>query len=93
MQLTHPSGRLAFISASLIALFFCSGAQAYDLTDMYPDKLAMDAAKSVLSNSENAEGEGQIQEMKRGKFLQMTVWSNGIESDFKWGDRREKFEE
>lgn len=48
MQFTRTSGRMACISAALIALFFYSGAQAYDLTEMYPDRRAMDAAnKSV----------------------------------------------
>ena len=82
---------------STVGQLLIEGEQGLDNSYLYllriPPRLAMDAAKSVLSNSENTEGEGQIQEMKRGKFLQMTVWSNGIESDFKWGDRREKFEE
>jgi TPR repeat protein len=50
MQSIQNSGRLAFISATLMALFFHSGifAQSYDLTEMYPDKRAMTAAnKSV----------------------------------------------
>ena len=50
MQSIFHSGRVALISAALIALFLHSGvlAQNYDLTEMYPDKRAMDAAnKSV----------------------------------------------
>ena len=44
MQSNRTSGRMAFISAALMALFFYGGVQAYDLTEMYPDKRAMDAA-------------------------------------------------
>jgi TPR repeat protein len=50
MLLNHTRGRMAFVSATLMMLFFHNGlfAQGYDLTEMYPDKRAMDAAnKSV----------------------------------------------
>ncbi len=71
------------------------GEQGLDNSYLYllrvPPKLAVEAAKSVLSNTEDQE-EDQIEKMKRGNFIQMTVWSNGVESDFKFGDRRDKYQ-
>lgn len=58
-----------------------------------PPYLARSAAKSVLIDGREREEEDQIQEMERGNFYNMTVWSNGVESDFKLGDRRSKFQE
>jgi len=46
-----------------------------------------------MAERERDDGEDQISQMKRGDFLNITVWSNGTESDFKLGDRRDKFQE
>jgi hypothetical protein len=71
------------------------GEQGLDNSYLYllrvPPRLAAEAAKSVLSSTKDQE-EDQIEEMKRGKFIQMTVWSDGVESDFKLGDKREKYQ-
>lgn len=71
------------------------GEQGLDNSFLYllriPPSLAREAARSVLTDARDEE-EDQIQEMKRGNFYSMTVWSDGIESDFKMGDRRDKFE-
>ena len=63
--------------------------------DLYrvPTKLAKQAAKSVLSNTEGKEGSDEVVRMQRGDFLMITVWSNGTESDYKLGDKRDKFGE
>jgi len=73
------------------------GEQGLDKSFLYllriPPKLAREAARSVLTDSRDKDEEDQIQEMKRGNFYNLTVWSDGINSDFKLGDRRDKFEE
>jgi len=73
------------------------GEQGLDKSYLYllriPPSLAREAARSVLSDAKDKEEEDQIQEMRRGNFYVMTVWSNGVTSDFKLGDRRDKFQE
>jgi len=73
------------------------GEQGLDKSFLYllriPPNLAREAVKSVLSDAKDKEEEDQIQEMKLGNVYNMTVWSNGVDSDFKLGDRRSKFEE
>jgi hypothetical protein len=57
-----------------------------------PTKLAREAARSAMSEGAKDDGEDQVSQMKRGNFLGITLWSNGIESDVKLGDRRNKFQ-
>ncbi len=82
---------------STVGQMLIEGEQGLDKSFLYlvriPPYLAREAAKSVLSNAKDKGEEEQIQEMKRGNFYSITVWSDGIESDFKLGDRRSKFEE
>ena len=82
---------------STVGQMLIEGEQGLDKSFLYlvriPPYLAREAAKSVLSDAKDKGKEEQIQEMKRGNFYSITVWSDGIESDFKLGDRRSKFEE
>lgn len=82
---------------STVGQMLIEGEQGLDKSFLYlvriPPNLAREAAKSILSDSKDKGEEEQIQEMKRGNFYSITVWSDGIESDFKLGDRRSKFEE
>ncbi len=82
---------------SSLGQMLIEGEQGLDKSFLYlvriPPYLARAAAKSVLSDAKDKGEEDQIQEMKRGNFYSITVWSDGIESDFKLGDRRSKFEE
>lgn len=73
------------------------GEQGLDKSFLYllriPPKLAREATRSVLTESKDKEKEDEIQKMRRGNFYMMTVWSDGVSSDFKLGDRRDKFQE
>jgi len=73
------------------------GEQGLDKSFLYllriPPKLAREATRSVLTETKDKEEEDQIQTMKRGNFYSLTVWSDGVNSDFKLGDRRDKFQE
>jgi hypothetical protein len=83
---------------SSLGQILIEGEQGLDMSYLYllrvPPKLAMKAAVSALSESEeskeNAE-EDEVSQMKRGDYLVVTLWSNGVESDYKLGDKREKF--
>jgi hypothetical protein len=46
----------------------------------------------VLTNREEEQEKEQIYEMKMGKFLVLTVWSDGETSEVKTGDKREKYQ-
>lgn len=82
---------------SSVGLLLIEGEQGLDKSFLYllrvPTKLAKEAAKSVMSNAEEQEGIDEVVKMQRGDFLMITVWSDGIESDFKLGDKRDKFAE
>ena len=85
------------IIESTVGQMLIEGEQGLDKSYLYlvriPPNLAREAAKSVLSDGRDKGEEEQIQEMRRGNFYSLTVWSDGIHSDFKLGDRRSKFEE
>ena len=81
---------------STVGQLLIEGEQGLDNSYLYllriPTWLVKGAAKSMISNA-NEDGEGEvIYEMKMGKFMKATVWSNGEESDMKLGDKREKFQ-
>ncbi len=82
---------------STVGQMLIQGEQGLDGSYLYlvrvPPKLAREAARSAMSEGSKDDGEDQISQMKRGDFLGITVWSNGTESDFKLGDRRDKFRE
>ncbi len=72
------------------------GEQGLDNSYLYllriPTWLVKDAAISVLSGSENEQQEEQMYEMKMGKFLVMTLWSDGEVSEVKTGDKRDRYQ-
>ena len=81
---------------SSVGQMLIQGEQGLDMSYLYlvhvPPKLAMGAARSAMSEGVKEDGEDQVNKMKRGDFLVLTVWSNGTDSDFKLGDRRNKFQ-
>jgi hypothetical protein len=82
---------------STLGLLIIEGEQALDKSFLYllrvPKKLARQAAKSVMSADEGNQENSEIMQMQRGDFVRITVWSDGIESDYKLGDKRDKFSE
>jgi len=80
---------------STVGQMLIVGEQGLDGSYLYlvrvPPKLAREAARSAMSEGSKDDGEDQVSQMKRGDFLGITLWSNGIESDVKLGDRRNKF--
>jgi len=82
---------------SSVGQMLIEGEQGLDKSFLYllriPPNLARAATKSVLTDAKDKKEADEIQEMKRGNFYNMTVWGNGVESDFKLGDRRSKFQE
>jgi hypothetical protein len=82
---------------STVGQMLIEGEQGLDNSFLYlvriPPNLAREAARSVLSDSKDKVEEEVIQEMKRGNFYNLTVWSDGTNSDFKLGDKRNKFVE
>ncbi|TFH26318.1 MAG: hypothetical protein E4H10_07315, partial [Bacteroidia bacterium] len=80
---------------SSVGQMLIEGEQGLDKSFLYflhiPTKLAKQAAKSMMS-AENGKAENnEIMQYQRGNFLMITVWSNGTESDYKLGDKRDKF--
>ena len=82
---------------SSVGLLLIEGEQGLDKSYLYllrvPTKLAREAAKSVMSAEDGKEENEEIMQMQRGDFVRITVWSDGIESDYKLGDKRDKFGE
>jgi hypothetical protein len=80
---------------STIGQLLIMGEQGLDGSYLYlvrvPPKLARAAARSAMSEGSKDDGEDEVVQMKRGNFLGMTLWSNGTESEFKLGDRRNKY--
>jgi hypothetical protein len=81
---------------STVGQMLIQGEQGLDASYLYlvhvPPKLARAAVRSAMSEGTKEDGEDQVNQMKHGDFLMITVWSNGTESDFKLGDRRNKFQ-
>ena len=82
---------------STLGLLLIEGEQGLDGSFLYllrvPTKLAREAAKSVITAADEKEQSNEIMQMERGDFMKITVWSNGTESDYKLGDKRDKFRE
>lgn len=80
---------------SSVGQMLIEGEQGLDNSFLYllrlPTWLVKGAAKSMISKKDGEQGMDQIQEMKMGKFLKMTVWGKGNESEVKLGDKREKY--
>ena len=84
------------IVESTIGQLLIEGEQGLDNSYLYllrvPTWLVKGAAKSVLTNAGDEEGEDQIHKMKGGNFLRLTVYGKGEESEVKLGDKREKYQ-
>jgi len=82
---------------STLGLLLIEGEQGLDGSFLYllrvPTKLAREAAKSVISAGDEEVQSNEIMQMQRGNFMMITVWSDGTESDYKLGDKRDKFRE
>jgi hypothetical protein len=82
---------------SSVGLLLIEGEQGLDKSFLYllrvPKKLAKQVAKSVISAEDGKEENNEIMQMQRGDFVRITVWSDGIKSDYKLGDKRDKFRE
>ena len=80
---------------STVGQLLIEGEQGLDDGYLYllrlPTWLVKGAARSVLSNNEDDQSQDQIQEMKSGKFMRLTVWGKGDASEVKLGDKREKY--
>jgi hypothetical protein len=86
---------LTFVESTIGHMWF-EGEQGLDDSYLYllrlPTWLVKGAAKSRLSTTGDDQEEDQIQEYKGGRFLNLTVWGEGEESDVKLGDRRKKYQ-
>ncbi|MCD4710442.1 MAG: hypothetical protein K8R52_06310, partial [Bacteroidales bacterium] len=84
------------IVESTLGQMLIEGEQGLDNSYLYlvrvPTKLAMEAARSAMSEGGKEDGEDQVIQMKRGRFVKMTVWSDGEESEVKLGDKREDYQ-
>jgi hypothetical protein len=80
---------------SSVGQMLIEGEQGLDKSFLYflhiPTKLAKQAAKSVMSAENGKVENNEIMQYERGNFLMITVWSDGIKSDYKLGDKRDKF--
>jgi hypothetical protein len=83
------------IVESTIGQILIEGEQGLDNAYLYllhvPTWLVKEAAKSSLSKAEDDNQEDQIHQMKMGNFLMLTAWSDGVTSEVKLGDKREKY--
>ena len=82
---------------SSVGQLLLEGEQGLDNSYLYliriPTWLVRDAAKSVLTHRENEQDAEQIYEMKTGKFLVLTAWSDGQASEIKTGDKRDRYQQ
>lgn len=80
---------------STIGQLLIMGEQGLDGSYLYlvrvPPKLARQAARSAMSEGSKDDGEDEVVQMRRGNFLGITLWSDGKESEFKLGDRRNRY--
>lgn len=80
---------------SNIGQLLIEGEQGLDNSYLYllriPTWLVRDAARSVLTGNEDEQDEEKIYEMKMGKFLVLTAWSDGKASEVRTGDKRTRY--
>lgn len=80
---------------SSIGLLLIEGEQGFDNSYLYllrvPPRLVMDAAKSSIGKAKDDGKEDEIDKMKMGNFVMMTIWGDGVESVVEKGDQREKY--
>lgn len=83
------------IVESTLGQLLIEGEQGLDNSFLYllrlPTWLVRDAARGMLTRGGGDEDSDQIYEMKMGKFLVLTVYSDGIITDVKTGDRRDRY--
>jgi hypothetical protein len=83
------------IVESTIGQMLIEGEQGLGSNYLYllrlPTWLVKGAARSRLSAAGDDQEEDEIQEYRRGKFMNITVWGEGEESEVKAGDRRDKY--
>ncbi len=76
--------------------FIIQGEQGLDNSYLYllhlPTWLVRGAARSVVSESGKDQTGDQIHKMELGKYLMVTVWGKGEESEVKLGDRRDRYQ-
>jgi len=84
------------IVESTIGQMLIEGEQRLDNSYLYllrlPTTLVRGAARSRLTSAGDDQEEDQIQEMKRGNFMKLTVWGDGEVSEVKLNDKREKYQ-
>jgi hypothetical protein len=80
---------------STIGQLLIEGEQGLDNSFLYllrvPTWLVRGAARSMITGAEDDNEEDQIRQMEMGKFLRLTAWGNGEESEVKLGDKRERY--
>ena len=80
---------------STIGQLLIQGEQGLDNSYLYlvyvPMWLVRGAARSMLSSEEQTEEERRMYEMERGKFLVLTAWGDGVESEVRTGDDRDRY--
>jgi hypothetical protein len=83
------------IVESTIGQMLIEGEQGLDGSYLYllrlPAWLVRGAARSRLSAAGDDQEEDQIQEYRSGRFMNVTVWGDGANTDVKPGDRRDKY--
>ncbi|HDS08433.1 MAG TPA: hypothetical protein ENO05_12495 [Bacteroides sp.] len=81
---------------STIGQLLIEGEQGLDNSYLYlvriPTWLVRDAARSMLIQRGRDQDQDQIHEMQMGKFLVLTAWSDGVASEIKTGDRRDRYQ-
>ena len=84
------------IVESTIGQMLIEGEQRLDKSYLYlmrlPTTLVRGAARSRLTGAEDDQEEDQIQEVKLGNFMKLTVWGDGEVSEVKLNDKREKYQ-
>jgi hypothetical protein len=82
---------------STIGTLLIEGEQGLDNSYLYllrvPMWLVTDAAVARLTGAEDDGVEDEIQKMRTGRFVMLTAWSDGEESEVKIRDRREKYDQ
>ncbi len=80
---------------STIGQLLIEGEQGLDQSYLYllrvPNWLVKEAALSRLTGAEDDGVEDEIHEMKMGKFMKLTTWSDGVESRVRLGDKMDKY--
>ena len=83
------------IVESTLGQLLIEGEQGLDNSFLYllrlPTWLVRDAARGMLTRGEGDEESDRIYEMRMGKFVVLTVYSDGTMTDVKTGDKRDRY--